>query len=257
LEIRTVGRVAFDPELYNAMAEYREAVAAKERIKNSPWPTAREEAENLIKAAALKLRLLGLSDSQIRQIAGGASESLNLLLPGKTVWVYAQVYEYEVDLLRSGQEVVVTSPSIPGRTFRGSIRAIDPVLNAMTRTVKVRAEIKTPDERLRPETFVHIKIRIPLGNVVAVSDSSILSTGETQIVFVKKGEGEFEPRPVVLGREAVGYYEVMNGLSEGEEVVTSANFLIDSESRFKAALNAFLKKSPSATPPATSPHAGH
>ncbi|MFH1017754.1 MAG: efflux RND transporter periplasmic adaptor subunit [Pseudomonadota bacterium] len=256
LEIRSVGRVAFDPELYNAMAEYREAITAKEGMKESPWATAREESANLIKSSALKLRLLGLSDSQIRQITQGGSESLNLLLPGKTVWVYGQVYEYEVDLLRRGQRVIVTTPAIPGRSFHGTVKSIDPVLNAMTRTVRVRAEIKTPDERLRPETFVNIKIQIPLGKVIVVPDGAILSTGETQIVFVKKGGGEFEPRDVVLGREAEGFYEVIRGVSEGEEVVTSANFLIDSESRFKAAVNAFVKKNPSSTPSEPS-HAGH
>jgi hypothetical protein len=256
LEIRTVGRVAFDPELYNAIAEYREAISAKERMKESPWPTARDESANLVKASALKLRLSGLSESQIRQIPQGGTESLNLLLPGKTVWVYGQVYEYEVDLLRRGQQVIVTTPAIPGRSFRGTVKAIDPVLSAMTRTVRIRAEIETPDERLRPETFVNIKIRLPLGKVIAVPDGAVLSTGEAQIVFVRKGAGEFEPRDVVLGREAEGFYEVIRGVSEGEEVVTSANFLIDSESRFKAAVNAFVKKNPSSTPSAPS-HAGH
>lgn len=245
IEIRTVGRVAFDPELYNAIAEYREAVGAKERIKESPWSTAREEADNLIKSSALKLRLMGLSDQQIRQITQDGGESLNLLLPGKTVWVYGQVYEYEVDILRRGQRVVVTTPAIPGRVFPGTLKAIDPVLSAMTRTVRVRAEIETPDKRLRPETFVNIRIKIPLGKVIAVPDGAILSTGEAQIVFVKIGEGEFEPRSVVLGREAADFYEVIEGVSEGEEVVTSANFLIDSESRFKSAVNAFVKKNPS------------
>jgi hypothetical protein len=248
LEIRSVGRVAFDPELYNAIAEYREAFAAKEGMKESPWAIAREESQNLIKASALKLRLLGLSDGQIRQITPGGKESLNRLLPGKTVWVYGQVYEYEVDLLRRGQEVIVTTPAIPGRSFHGTVRSIDPVLNAMTRTVRVRAEIETPDERLRPETFVNIKIRIPLGRVIAIPDGAVLSTGETQITFVKKGDGEFEPRDVVLGREAEGFYEVLRGVSEGEEVVTSANFLIDSESRFKSAVNAFVKRDRSSEP---------
>lgn len=241
-EIRTVGRVAFDPELYNAMAEYREAISAKERIKNSPWPTAKEGADALIRSSALKLRLMGLSDQQIEQIGKNQSDSLNLLLPGKKVWVYAQVYEYEIDLLRIGQEIVVTTSSMPGRVFHGTIRSIDPVLNPTTRTARVRAEIRTPQERLRPESFVNIKIQIPLGKGLAVSDNSILDTGETQIVFVKKGEGEFEPRSVEIGREAQGYVEILKGLQEGEEVVTSANFLIDSESRFKSALDAFVKK---------------
>lgn len=244
VEIRAVGKIAYDPDLYNAMVEYREAVNAKERLKNSPSPDAQERAEALIKSATLKLRVMGISEEAIQQVAENNSDLTNLLLPGKKVWVYAQVYEYEVDLLRPGQSVIVTAPSLPGRVYRGKIVAIDPVLNAATRSVRVRAEIETPESRLRPETFVHVKLQIPLGRRLAIPEDAVLDAGEHQIVFVAKGEGEFEPRAVTIGREAQGYYEILSGLKEGEKVVTSANFLIDSESRLRAALNAFKKEKP-------------
>ena len=147
--------------------------------------------------------------------------------------------------MRPGSEGTVTTISCPGRTYRASIVAIDPILNAMTRTARIRALVATPDESLRPETFVHVKIQVPLGEKVAVPEGAVLDTGEHQIVFVVAGEGRFEPRALELGREAQGYYEVLRGVEPGERVVTSANFLIDSESRFRSALAAFGEKSSS------------
>ncbi|MBI4369072.1 MAG: efflux RND transporter periplasmic adaptor subunit [Elusimicrobia bacterium] len=243
IEIRTVGKVAYDPELYNAITEYKEALRSREKLKDSLYPEARERAEALVQASALKLRLQGLGEEdQIQEVSKNSFDLTSLLLPGKNVWVYAQVYEYEVDLVQPGQMVTVTVPAIPGKVFRGKIMAVDPVLNAATRSIRVRAEIATPQERLRPEMFVHVVINIPLGSRLAIPERAVLDAGDTQVVFIKKGAGEFEPRPVRLGREAEGYYEVQSGLKEGEEVVTSANFLIDSESRFRAALETFSKK---------------
>jgi Cu(I)/Ag(I) efflux system membrane fusion protein len=109
----------------------------------------------------------------------------------------------------------------------------------MTRTARVRALVPTPDASLRLETFVQVTIRVPLGEKVALPENAVLDTGEHQIVFVVQGEGRFEPRAVRLGREAAGYHEVLEGVEPGERVVTSANFLIDSESRFRSALAAF------------------
>ncbi len=241
-EIRAVGKVAYDPMLYQAIAEYREALKAHAGVRNSTVPEAHAGARAIVQSAALKLRQMGISEQQIREIAEVGSAPLNLLLPGKSVWVYAQVYEYEVDSVHQGQTIEVTTPALPGRTFVAKVVAIDPILNAMTRTARVRALVQTPDATLRPETFVHVKIRIPLGEKLAVPQDAVLDTGEHQIVFVVKGEGHFEPRAVQLGREAQGYFEVLSGLEAGDEIVTSANFLIDSESRFRAALAAFVAK---------------
>jgi len=132
---------------------------------------------------------------------------------------------------------------VPGRTYTAKVTAIDPILNPATRTARVRMLVPTPDRSLRPESFVKVTIHVPLGEKLAVPREAVLDTGETQIVFVVKGGGRFEPRAVTLGRAAEGYYEVVSGVATGEDVVTSANFLIDSESRFRSALAAF-KKSP-------------
>jgi hypothetical protein len=248
LEIRTVGKVAYDPELYQAIVEYREALAAKRQLRDSPWHEAQKGADAIIRAAALRLRQRGLSEEQIAGITRDGSDPTNLLLPGKSVWVYAQVYEYEVDLVRPGQQIELSAPFMPGRRYVAEVTAVDPILSAGTRTARVRALVPTPDESLRPETFVHAKIHVPLGEKLALPRTAVLDTGEHQIAFVVKGEGGFEPRSVTLGREAEGYYEVLSGLEAGEEVVTSANFLIDSESRFRAALEAFSRKAPGGHP---------
>ncbi len=135
--------------------------------------------------------------------------------PGKSVWIYAQVYEYEAPLVKQGQTMVVTSPALPGERFTTEILAIDPILDPMTRTTRVRGLVSTPDATLRPESFVDVTIHVPLGEQLAVPEDAVLDTGEHQLVFVVKDDGTFEPRAVELGREAEGYYEVRSGLSRG------------------------------------------
>jgi len=252
VEIRAVGRVAYDPSLYQVLVEYREALRSKEQIRDSSLREAHHGADAIVRAARLKLRQQGLSEAQIKQLTAGGRDPVELLLPGDAVWVYAQVYEYEVGLVAPGQTMVITAPSQPGRKFTAKVLAVDPILDPMTRTVRVRGLVPTPDASLRPESFVDVRIHVPLGEKLAVPQDAVLDTGEHQIVFVVKGEGRFEPRSVELGREAQGHYEVLSGLAAGEEVVTSANFLIDSESRFRAALAA--NKSTSSTSAASAAH---
>jgi multidrug efflux pump subunit AcrA (membrane-fusion protein) len=246
LVIRAVGRVAYDPALYQAIIEYREALKSRARIQDSQWKEVQQGADAIIRSAALRLRQQGMSDAQIAELARDRSDPTNLLLPDKAIWVYAQVYEYEAPLVKPGQPVEITVPSLPGRVYAAKIKAVDPILSPTTRTVRVRMLVPTPDESLRPESFVQVKIHVPLGEKLAVPSDAVLDTGENQIVFVVEAEGRFEPRSVSLGREAQGFYEVLSGLAEGEEVVTSANFLIDSESRFRAALAGFKNPAPAA-----------
>ena len=255
VEIRAVGKVAHDPELYRAITEYREALSGRRQVRESPWGETRQGSDAIVRASKLRLRQLGLSELELRQITEDDADPVNLLLPGKSVWVYARVYEYEIALVAPGQAVTITAPSVPGRVFEAEIAAVDTVLDPATRTARVRALVHTPDESLRPESFVHVKIRVPLGRRLAIPEEAVLDTGEHRIVFVVEGDGYFEPRSAGLGREAGGYYEVLSGLGAGEMVVTSANFLIDSESRFRSALSAI--SGTGAAPPAVPGHAGH
>ncbi len=192
-----------------------------------------------MRAATLRLRQLGLADQQIRAISAAGQSPVDLLLPAKTAWVYAQVYEFEMATVQPGQTVTISAPAQPRRTYAGRVVTVDPILDPATRTARVRIQVPSADASLRPQSFVQTTIHVPSGDVTAVPADAVLPTGERHIVFVVSGEGTFEPRAVRLGREADGYYEVVEGLQPGDEVVTSANFLIDSESRFRAALATF------------------
>jgi Cu(I)/Ag(I) efflux system membrane fusion protein len=236
--VRAAGRVAHDPDLYNAISEYKEALRGRSGVKESPLPEVRGESDSLVRSAALRLRQMGISDAQIRDLSKGDQSSSNLLV-GETngkVWVYAQVFEYESGMIRPGQTMEVTSSALPGKRFQGKVVAVDTILNADSRTLKVRAEISTPADLLKHEMFVDAVIHVDLGTRLAIPEDALMDTGTRQLAFVKTGEGLYEPREIQIGHEAEGYYEVLSGLKEGEEVVTSANFLIDSESRLKAAI---------------------
>jgi len=252
IEIRAVGRVAYDPMLYQAVVEYREALRSKTQVARSSLAEAHDGADAIVRGARLKLRQQGLSEAQIRELVGKSADPVELLLPGESAWVYAQVYEYEASLVSPGQAMTITTPSYPGRKFSAKVVAIDPILDPATRTVRVRGLVLSAGATLRPESFVDVTIRVPLGEKLALPKEALLDTGAHQIVFVVKGEGHFEPRSVELGRDAAGYYEVLSGLEQGDEVVTSANFLIDSESRFRSALASF--KGGGASGQAASPH---
>lgn len=235
--VRASGRVAYDPDLYNALSEYQAAVQAREKVKDSPYPDVHERAQALVRAGYLRLRQMGLSDAQIEESAR-SDQPVNLLLGGAggAVWVYAQIYEYEIGLVQAGQKVALTTPAYPGRRFHGTVRAVDPILSAETRSLKVRVEVPDPQGLLKLEMYVNAAIQVDLGRKLAIPEEAVLETGERRIAFVDLGAGRIEPRQVDVGREADGFYELLHGVAEGESVVTSAQFLIDSESRLKAAI---------------------
>ncbi len=231
--IRAPGKVAYDPALYQAISEYREALAAREKVKGSSWPDVIERADALAAASELRLRQLGASPEQLAPDKDRPVDT-SLLLPSAKAWVYAQIYEYEIGLVKPGLPAYATATAWPGEVFKAELKAIDPILSAETRTLRVKAEVANPDLKLKPEMYVELMIRADLGIKLAAPNSAILNTGERELVFVEKNEGEFEPRAVKAGLRADGYTEILSGLKAGEKVVTSANFLVDSESRLKA-----------------------
>jgi hypothetical protein len=237
--LRASGRVAYDPDLYNAVVEHREALRSAEKAKDSPWPDVGGRTDALIKSSILRLRQMGLSQTQIDEMSSESADPTNLLLSekGGSVWVYAQVYEYEAGAVKAGQTMEVTSSAFPGRSLKGRVVAVDAVLDPETRTLRARGEIPNPEGLLKPEMYVDAVIHVDLGRQLALPEEAVLDTGTRRIVFVEVGPGRYEPRDVKLGRQAEDHYEVLSGLKEGEKVVTSANFLIDSESRLKASLS--------------------
>jgi Cu(I)/Ag(I) efflux system membrane fusion protein len=154
-----------------------------------------------------------------------------------TVWVLVDVAERDLAAVAENQSAAVRVRSYPDRTFAGKVALVYPHLNPATRTVRVRIELPNHDLLLRPDMYAEAEINTGSDEpVLAVPDGAVIHSGNRQIVLVDKGEGRFEPRPVKLGRQGTGYVEIREGVTDGEVVVTSANFLIDAESNLKAAL---------------------
>ncbi len=234
--VRASGKVAYDPDLYRAISEYREAQSAYAKIKDGSWQEASDRAKAVVDSAKLKLRQLGIDGEQLAELEKDPARYDNLLVAGDKVWVYAQVYEYEAAAVKPGQAAVITSRAYPGREFSGTVRSVDPIFSEETRPLRARIEAENPGGELRSEMYVEAAIKAYLGAALAVPVTAVLNTGEKEIAFVQKGEGTFEPREVKTGRRSEDYAEIISGLKAGEKVVTSANFMIDSESRMKAAL---------------------
>ncbi len=235
--VRASAKVAYDPGLYSAILEHREAVSALQKGRDSGSAEFAAEAKSTVQASRLRLRQMGLSDDQIDQAGEAGYDPSNLLVgrAGGKIWVYIDLYDYEARLVKPGQKAVFESTSFQGRHFEGIVRSVDQVVNAETRTLRARAEVPNPNGELKPDMYLSAIVYAPVGKKLAIPDTAVLDTGARQLVYVSKEAGHYEPREVKLGREAGGYYEVISGLTEGEQVVSSANFFIDSESKIRAA----------------------
>jgi Cu(I)/Ag(I) efflux system membrane fusion protein len=154
------------------------------------------------------------------------------------VWLQAKIYEYELPHVELGQPVTVTVPALPDLTYRGEVSFIEPVLQETTRTVNVRVAIDNPKNLYKPGMYADLIIDHDMGEGLLVPESALLRTGERTLAFRVLPDFKFEPLEVVLGGRFKGRYEIKAGLSEGDEIVTSAGFLIDAESRLKSALSA-------------------
>ena len=234
--IRASGKIAYDPELVVTQEEFIQALKNEENTKDSPLQDVIERAKSMTDAARNKLKLLGMSDDQIIELEKSKKAQMNLYLPGKgeSVWAYISVYEYEIGLVKAGSSVDIDAVAYPGETFHGKVVSINPVLDPATRTNQVRVEVVNTNDKLKPEMFVNAKINIGLGKKLAVPDSAVMDTGLRKIVYLSKEGDVLESREVTVGQKAEGYYEVLGGLKEGDVVVTSGNFLVDSESKLKS-----------------------
>jgi len=221
--VRTTGKIAHDPELYNAVIEYRLALAASDKVS--------------LQASSFKLEHMGLNKDLIEEFASAKEEPDYLLFsnkPGGKLFVYAQVYESEMSYVKKGQKIEITSLSLPGKVFTGKIRSLDTFLDPETRTLRARAEITNTEGLLRPEMYIHASIYSELGVKLSVPIDAVSDTGLRKIVFIREKPGVYLPREIKTGFSGERYIEVFSGLKEGDVVATSANFLLDSESRLKA-----------------------
>jgi Cu(I)/Ag(I) efflux system membrane fusion protein len=233
--IRAAGRLAFDPELYTAQNEYVEARKQLERIKDSPLPDVKHSADAMVRSSKLRLKILGLSDSQIANLGFSDSSGANLLLnkPGQKAWVYAEIFEMDLPMVQANQSVEITANFLGGKTLIGKVVSVDRVINTASRTAKARILVTDPKTLLRPESYVDVVIHAPLGEQVTVPFDAVLDTGKQAWVFIGNEDGGFEPRLISIKFRADDDVAVEGGLMGGEKIVTSSNFLIDSESRLK------------------------
>ena len=219
--------------------------AAKRRLRQ--WNVTEEQIAALEKSRKPQENLMLLSPFrgvvQAVSVAQGknvkAGDSLVQVTDLSVIWASARFYENELSTLKQGQKVTITSKSYPGETFEGTISLINPFIDDMTRTSKVRIDIANPDFKLRPGMYVDAELDIDMGQGLTVPVSAVMPTGTRNLVFLDKGEGKLLPRIVELGTKYGDRFEVKGGLKEGDRVVASANFLIDAESKVQGAIQSF------------------
>jgi Cu(I)/Ag(I) efflux system membrane fusion protein len=256
----------YSPNLVSTQQEYLLALETLEKVKESHILESVESAKSLVKAAKRRLLLWGITEDQIKEleekrevsthitiyapvsgtvIHKGVSEGqyvkegsyLYKIADLSTLWMFADIYEYEFSGVKVGQKVSITTPAYPGKTFYGTVDFVDPFMDRKTRTIKVRCNIPNLDNKLKPGMYANVVLKTVVGkNVLAVPANAVIHSGKRKVVLIDKGEGRFVPKEVKLGQEVEDYYQVLSGLEKGEKVVTSANFLIDSESSLKAAV---------------------
>ena len=221
-----------------------------------------KDAQAILEASRARLRLWDISDEQIAKIettgkpvrtltiyspvSGFVVQKMALqgmrVMPGEklfdvadlsTLWVMADIYEYELPLIKVGQTARISLSYFPGKDFSAQVDYVYPALAGETRTAKVRFTIPNHEGVLKPQMFTNVEIKINLGGRLAIPAEAVIDTGERQIVYVDKGEGNFEPREVTPGLRADDMVEITAGLRAGEKVAASANFLIDSEAQLK------------------------
>jgi len=221
-----------------------------------------KDAARILEAAKERLRLWDISEEQIAQIekTGKPVRTLTIyspvsgyviqktavqgmrVMPGEklfdvvdlsSVWIVSDIYEYDLPLIKIGQTARIGLSYFPGKEFSSRVDYVYPSLAGDTRTAKARFTIPNPDGVLKPQMFTNVEIKIDLGRRLAVPTAAVIDTGVRQIVYVDKGEGNFEPREVELGLRSEDLVEIIRGLKAGDKVAASANFLIDSEAQLK------------------------
>ncbi|HXH49687.1 MAG TPA: efflux RND transporter periplasmic adaptor subunit [Terriglobia bacterium] len=265
----------YSPQLVTTEQEYLLARKNSGLLAQSTVPGVASGAESLLTAARMRLQQWDIPPREIEHLekTGEVRHDLEIdspvsgyiternALPNlyvepatrlytvadlSTVWVYAEVFQSDISQIRRGQPATVTSDAYPGRTFSGRVDFVYPEVNMDTRTTKVRLVFQNPGLKLTPGMFVNVTLKAPLGRRLAIPVTGVFHTGTRNVVFIDHGGGYLAPRDITLGPRAGDYYSVLEGLKQGEKIVTSANFLVDSESQLQAALGSFAAPPPPA-----------
>jgi len=258
----------YSPELVSTQEEYLQAIRYEKQLQQSSIDEARRGAENLVESARRRLLYWDIHESEIEALErrGTPMKTMTFYSPVdgyvmdkmvfkgqstmagmelykiadlSTIWVIADIYQYELPWVRVGQKVDIELSYLPGKKFQGTVTYIYPMLSMETRTAKVRVEVRnTAALEFKPEMFATVQIASPIAmNAVAVPEQAIIRSGERNVIVIALGGGYFDPREVKLGVSADGYVQVLDGVNEGEKIVVSSQFLIDSESNLKAAIS--------------------
>ncbi|MHB9004381.1 MAG: efflux RND transporter periplasmic adaptor subunit [Coriobacteriia bacterium] len=272
----------FSQELLASQQEYLRAREAATKTASATIPEVQLAAQELLAASRRRLILLDISPSFIARLdrTGEPQRSVTMSAPSSgvvtskstfegqqvepgmelftvtdlsRVWIEADVYENEASVVKVGQEAKLTLAYNPGVQLNGAVKYIYPYLNPQTRTLKIRFEFPNPELALKLSMYVDVELPVATSEGIIVPDSAVMDTGVRQVVFVNPREGRFEPRLVTVGVRADGNVEILRGVAEGERVVVKANFLLDSESKLRAAISGGTPASASADPG----HEGH
>jgi Cu(I)/Ag(I) efflux system membrane fusion protein len=261
----------YSPELFTAQEEYLLAQSQAESLAASSYPSIRENATMLLRAARQRLKYWDLEDQQIKQLqkTGEVRKNLTIYSPANgvvikkialaghyvkagmhqyeiadlsRVWVDVEVYEYELPFIKKGMPAGMELSYLPGKRFEGTVLFIYPFLNPETRTVKLRLAFDNKEGLLKPDMYANVYIESLIASeALVIPQQAVIDSGLRKVVFVALGEGKFEPRPVKLGLEGENNtFQVLEGLQEGENIVTSAQFMFDSESRLREAIQKML-----------------
>ena len=254
----------YSPDLLATQDEHLLAVKTQAQLAASPLGDVKTNAASLVASTRERLRLWDVTDAQMATLErrGKAEPVLTVYapsfgivlkreaLPGKyvepgttlyevadlsRVWISADIYESEVAAVTLNQPASVTFAAYPGETFRGTVSYVYPTLNAETRTVRVRLELPNPGLKLKPGMYGNVTVQTDAVNTLVVPKEAVLETGLRQLVYLDRGQGRYEPASVKLGRRSQDDVEVLEGLKEGDRIVTSANFLLDAESKLTSA----------------------
>jgi RND family efflux transporter MFP subunit len=285
----------YSPDLVATQREYLLSIAGVDRMKESPYEDAREMSSGLAQAARTRLELFDVPESSIAELerTGKVRRTVTLnapvsgyvtgkdvfegtrVMPGmdllvvtdlSRVWIEADLYEYEAQAVRVGQTATLETVADPGAKLKGRVAFIYPTFSSETRTLKVRFDFPNPGLRLKPQMYTNVALDLHSVTGVVVPDSALIETGVRVIAFVDSGTGSFEPREVKVGVRGSGKAQILSGVKEGEKVVVGANFLLDSESKLRAALTKMTggaSASPPPQPQSSSPpqgqvdHTGH
>ncbi|MBP1152405.1 efflux RND transporter periplasmic adaptor subunit [Methylocaldum sp. RMAD-M] len=255
----------YSPDLVATQQEYLLALQSVRDLGTSEFPEVAQGARSLLEVTRRRLALWDITEDHIEDlertgevlktlpihapISGTVIERKALagmyIKPGEplytiadltSIWILGDIYEYELPLIKVGQTADVTLSYDPKTHFEARVDFIYPTLDPQTRTAKVRFTLANPEERLKPDMYANVELNIPLGMRLAVPKDAVLETGERKIIFIHHGGGKLEWRNVATGVRGAEWVEITEGIEPGDHVVTSANFLIDSESQLKAAV---------------------